>query len=116
MHFIDVLNSAAIVTEYTDFVCKLWAVGGDATSIAVMDGEGVEGTDLSALNVVKIDVVGGGVDAGKEKHRVGNLPVEPDVLIKRQPPYLGADPAHDGTADGEEDEGSVDAQHEAGPA
>lgn len=44
------------------------------------------------LNVEEVDVVSSGVDHGPECHGVGNLPVEPDVLVGgEEPGNAGAD-------------------------
>ena len=53
---------------------------------------------------------------GKKEHGVGELAVEPQVLVERQPAHFGPDPAHDGAAHGQEDEHGVDAEDEAGAA
>ena len=44
------------------------------------------------LNVEEVDVVSSGVDHGPECHGVGDLPVEPDVLVGgEEPGNAGAD-------------------------
>lgn len=45
-----------------------------------------------------------------EQHSVRQLPVEPQVLVERQPLHLGADPPHDGAAHGQQDEHGVEAE------
>lgn len=46
-----------------------------------------------------LDVVGCRVADGEDQHRIGELSVHPDVLVKRQEPDLGPNPSHDGPAD-----------------
>lgn len=48
----------------------------------------------------------------EEEQRVGKLAVHPQILIKGQEAYLGSDPAHNGSADGEQDEHAVDAENQ----
>lgn len=55
--------------------------------------------------------MGRGVDDGEQQHGVGELAVHPDVLVERDEADLGAEKAHDGSADGEQDEHAVDAQN-----
>lgn len=57
-------------------------VAGDTTWLRVVDVECSLLTDLSTLDVDEVDVVRGGVDACPESHGVGDLPVEPDVLVR----------------------------------
>lgn len=52
-------------------------------------------------------------DAEKEQ-RVGNLAVHPQVLIKREETNLRSDPAHNGSADGKQDQHAVDAEDQTG--
>ena len=50
----------------------------------------------SALDIDKIDIVGSGVDHCPESQRVGDLSVEPNVLIRgEQPCKFGADDPND---------------------
>ena len=53
-----------------------------------------------------------GMDDGKEQHRIGELPVHPDVFVERDEPDLGPDKPHDGSADREQDEHPVHAQNQ----
>ena len=53
---------------------------------------------------------------GKKEHGVGKLAMEPEVLVERQPSGLWPQPTHDGAAHGQQDEGGIDAQHQAGAA
>ena len=48
------------------------------------------------------------MDDGEEEHGVGDLPVEPDVLVKRQPPYLRPNVPEDIPAHREQDECHID--------
>lgn len=52
-------------------------------------------------------------DAEKEE-RVRKLTVHPQVLIKREEANLGSDPAHNGSADGKQDQHAVDAENQTG--
>lgn len=54
------------------------------------------------------------MDNTEEKHRVRKLPVHPDVLIERDEPDLWSDEAHDGPADGQQNEHAIDAQDQSG--
>ena len=54
--------------------------------------------------------MGGCVDNGEEKHSVCELTVHPDILVERNEPDLWPDEAHDGSADGKQDEHAIDAQ------
>lgn len=55
-----------------------------------------------------------GVNYCKQQHRVGELPVHPDVLVKRQKSDLWPNEAHDGSADRKQNEHAVDAQNQTG--
>lgn len=45
-----------------------------------------EKTHTGPLDIDKVDIVGRSVNHGPEGHRIGNLPMEPDVLIGREEP------------------------------
>jgi len=53
-----------------------------------------------------------GMNNGEEQQRICELPVHPDVLIKRDKPNLGPDEAHDCPADRQQDEHAIDAQNQ----
>jgi hypothetical protein len=56
--------------------------------------------------------VGSRVDHRPERHLVGDLPVEPDVLVRReQPGELGPDHADDVTEHGHEDHAAIESEH-----
>src|SRR5262245_6295350 len=86
----------------------------DATGLRVVDLQGGDGTNLVLLDVEEVDVVGGGVADGEEEHGVGELAMHPQVLVEGQEADLGPQPAHDGAADGEQDEHGVDAEDKTG--
>ena len=56
-------------------------VTGDTAGLRVVNVQGKLLTDLSALDVDEVDVVGGGVDSRPESHRICDLTMEPDVLV-----------------------------------
>ena len=59
--------------------------------------------------------MGRGVDHGPEGHRIGNLPVEPDVLIGRQqPPQFWTEETKDIAQHRNEDQPSVESENKAG--
>ncbi len=58
--------------------------------------------------------MGGRVDDGEEKHGVGKLSVEPNVLVERDEPNLWPKEPHDRPAYWHEDEHSVESQYQAG--
>ena len=47
--------------------------------------------------------MGESVKDGEQQHGVGDLSVEPDILIEGQPPEFGTDPSHEGAANGKQD-------------
>lgn len=57
-----------------------------------------------------LDVVSRNVDDGEEQHGVGNLTMEPQVLVQGQEPDLRTDPSHDGPTYGKQDQGGIDGQ------
>jgi hypothetical protein len=66
------------------------------------------------LDVDEIDVVGCGVDHGPKGHRVRDLSVEPDILVRReQPSQFGANDTNDVSQHGYEDKGTIEGQDEA---
>jgi hypothetical protein len=71
------------------------------------------GARTSTLDVDEVDVVRGRVDHGPERHLVGDLPVEPDVLVGReQPGELRPNDADDVPEHGHEDHAAVERKHE----
>lgn len=52
-------------------------------------------------------------DAEKEE-RVRKLAMHPQILVKREETNLGSDPAHNGSADGKQDQHAVDAENQTG--
>ena len=67
------------------------------------------------LNVEEVDVVSSGVHHGPECHGVGNLPVEPNVLVGGEEPRdAGTDDPDDVPQHGDEDEATVEGENEAG--
>ena len=68
-----------------------------------------------ALDVDKIDIVGGCVDHGPECHRVGDLTVEPDVFVGgEEPGELGTDDTDDVAQHGEQNEAAIEGEDETG--
>jgi hypothetical protein len=69
----------------------------------------------SALDIDEVHVVGSGVDHGPEGQLVGDLTMEPDVLISwEEPSKLGANEANDVAEHGDEDETAIECQYETG--
>ena len=67
------------------------------------------------LDIDEIDVMGCGVDHGPESHRIGDLPVEPDVLIGREEPaQFRADEANNVAQHRNEDQASVESENKTG--
>jgi hypothetical protein len=63
----------------------------------------------------EVNIVGGRVDHGPECHGVGNLTMEPDVLVRRERPgQLGADEADDVAEHRDEDHAAVQGEDETG--
>jgi len=91
-------------------------VAGDTAGVHVMDLYSERRAELGPFDIVEVDVVTGGVDDGKEQHGIGDLAMEPDVLVEGQPPDLRSDPSHNRSADGEKDQGAIDSEDETGAA
>lgn len=92
-------------------------VARDATRLGVVDLEGELFPDLSALNIDEIDIVSRGVDHRPECHRVGDLSVEPDVLVGGEKPCdFRTDDLDDIAQHGDENETSVKCEHQTGTA
>lgn len=89
-------------------------VAGDTTGLGVVNLKGGNGTNLRLLDVVEVDIMGGGVDDGEEKHSICQLSVHPDVLIERKEPNGRSDPFHDGPAHRQQDQHTIDAQYQTG--
>lgn len=58
--------------------------------------------------------MGRGVQDAVKKKSVSELTVHPEIFVERDEANLRADPSHDCSADGEQDQHSVDAKHETG--
>lgn len=55
----------------------------------------------------------GRVEDGEEQHGISQLPVEPNVLVQREPSDLRSNPSDDGAADGKQDEHTINAEDQA---
>ena len=75
-------------------------VAGDAARLCIVDLNGSERPDLVALDVKEVDVVRGDVHDDEEEQRVGDLPVEPLLLVEWQPADSGPDEGHQDAAHG----------------
>jgi len=83
-------------------------VASDATRLRVVNLLGCLLANLSALNIDEVDIVGSSMYHSPEGHRVGNLPVEPDIFIGREEPGdLGTDDADDIAQHGNENEATI---------
>ena len=56
------------------------------------------------------------VQDGVEEHRVGQLAMEPEILIERQPLDLRPDPPHDGPANWQQNKHSVETENQSSTA
>ena len=73
------------------------------------------GRRTGPLDVDKVDIVGRGVNHGPEGHRIGNLSVEPNVLIGREEPAeFRADEANNVAQHRDEDQASIESENETG--
>lgn len=54
------------------------------------------------------------VERGKEKHRVGELAMEPQILVEGKEPKLWANNTDERPADREKNEHAIDSQDETG--
>lgn len=85
----------------------------DAPGLRVVDLQSNLLSDLSAFDVEKVDIVSGSMDHSPESHRVGDLTVEPDVLVGREQPLnLGSDDTNDIPKHGKENKTSVEGKNE----
>lgn len=75
----------------------------NATGLGIVNLQCGNRADLRLLDVVEVDVMGGGVDTGEKEDGVGELAVHPQVLVEGKKAQLGADEAHDCATDGEKD-------------
>lgn len=88
-------------------------VTGEATRLPIVDIKSISRTDLSALDVDKVDIVGRGVDHCEERHGISDLTVEPDVFVGREEPcQLGTDDFDDVAEHGHENHETVIGQDE----
>lgn len=55
-----------------------------------------------------LDIVRGGVGDAKDQHSICDLPMEPNVLVQGDEADLGPDPPHDRSADGQQNQHSID--------
>lgn len=70
-----------------------------------------------ALDVDEVDVVRRGVHHCPERHGIGHLSMEPDVLVRgEQPSELGTDDADDVAEHGEEDKATIVSENETSAA
>jgi hypothetical protein len=67
----------------------------------------------STLNIDEVDIVGSYVDHCPESHRVGDLFVEPNAIIRgEQPCKLGADDSNDVAQHWDEDKAAINGKNE----
>lgn len=89
-------------------------VAGDAARLGVVNLEGADGANLRPLDIVKVDVVRSDVQAAEAEKGVDQLAVHPEILVQGQEADLGPYPAHEGPADGQEDQHAIDGKDESG--
>jgi len=58
-------------------------VTGCASPSLVVNLPGIERKDIKIFNIKKVDIMGGHMDAGEEKHAIGGNLMEPNIFIKR---------------------------------
>lgn len=90
-------------------------VTSDSSGLGVVDLEGKLLTNLSALDIDEVNVMGGSVNHSPESQGVGHLTMEPDVLISREEPLeLGPNNTDDVAEHGDEDHATIEGQDETG--
>jgi hypothetical protein len=88
-------------------------VTSETTRLPVVDIKCISRTDLSALDVDKVDIMSGGVNHCKECHRVSDLTMEPDIFVGgEEPGQLGTDDFDDVAEHGHENHKAVICQDE----
>jgi len=83
----------------------------DTTGLLIMNLESGNGSNLGKFDVVEVDVVSACVEAGEEKHGVGELAMHPQILVEWEEANLGSNPTHDSSAYREKDKHAVDAEN-----
>lgn len=83
----------------------------DTTGLLIMNLKSGNGSNLGEFDVVEVDVVSACVEAGEEKHGVGELTMHPQVLVEWEETNLGSNPTHDSSAYGEKDKHAVDTEN-----
>lgn len=82
-----------------------------------LDPHGAAGTLTKTLDIEKVDVVSCGVDHGPEGHGVGNLTMEPNILVGREgPSEFWTDNPDDIAKHGNQDETTVESEDQTGPS
>jgi hypothetical protein len=67
----------------------------------------------ATFDIDKVDVVSSGVDHSPESHRIGDLTVEPDILVGgEKPSHMRADDTDNVSKHGHENEHAIEAQDE----
>lgn len=79
----------------------------DASRLCIMDLDRRHRSNLSFLNVEKVDIVSEDVDTREDQHGVGALSVEPNGLIQGEELELWSDEAHQIPAHGKQNEHDV---------
>jgi len=86
----------------------------DAARLAVVDVEGISRTELTPLHIDEVDVVGGSVNHRPKGQRVGDLTVEPYVLIGgKKPREFWSDYTNNVSQHRDEDEATIIGEDEA---
>lgn len=92
-------------------------MSGDASCLSVVDLQSELLSELSSLDVDKVDVVSSGMNHSPESHRVCDLTVEPDVLISgEEPSQARPNNADDVAEHREEDQTTIEGQDETSAA
>lgn len=80
----------------------------------VMDLNRKHRSQLAFFDIEEVDVVGRNMYDGKEEHGIGNLAMKPLRFVQGQESQLWSDVAKQGAAHGQDDEKSIEREHQAG--
>lgn len=87
-------------------------MSGYSGRLAVVNVEGVSRSELTSLDIDKVDIMGGGMDHGPKCKGISHLAMEPNVLVGgEQPSHLWTNDTEDIPQHGDQNEESINGEY-----